>query len=396
MSAAVIHRVRIHRLAIPLRVSVEHAGAKRRVSDPVVVEVELAGGQRGFGETLARPYVTGEDADSVVQSITDRFVPEILNFRPASFPEALEFVESLSTCRNDGTPCLAARAAVELALLDVAMRRFRRGVDDIVQWMGLVGFGQPGSLRTARYSGVLATEDSRAMMRRLRLMYWAGLRQFKIKVGAIGDADRVRTAARYLAAPIAAGRASLRIDANGAWTAAMAKDWLSAMRNVPIDAVEQPLARGEERELIGVKKATGVRFVHDESLLCGDDANRLIELGVADFFNIRISKCGGFLPSLRLGALARKHKVGVQIGCMVGETSILSGAGLRLLQVIPEVQWVEGCFGGLLLCGDVVRKPLRFGFAGKPPHLQEGGWGIDVEDGQLARWAQAEPKCINL
>lgn len=396
MNAAVIHRVRIHRLAIPMRVSVEHAAAKRRVSDPVVVEVEMAGGQRGFGETLARPYVTGEDADSVVQSITDRFVPEILNFRPASFPEALEFVESLSTCRNDGTTILAARAAVELALLDVAMRRFRRGVDDIVQWMGLVGFGRPGSLRTARYSGVLATEDCRAMMRRLRLMYWAGLRQFKIKVGAIGDVDRVRKAARYLAAPIAAGRASLRIDANGAWAAAMATEWLSAMRNVPIDAVEQPLARGEERELIVVRKATGVRFVHDESLLCGDDAKSLIELGVADFFNIRISKCGGFLPSLRLAALARKHKVGVQIGCMVGETSILSGAGLRLLQVIPEVQWVEGCFGGLLLCGDVVRKPLRFGFAGKPPHLQEDGWGINVEDGQLARWAQSEPKCINL
>lgn len=396
MSAAVIHRLRIHRLAIPLRVTVRHATAERVESDPVVVEVELASGLRGFGETLARTYVTQENAESVLTVVERLFVPAILNFHPESFPNALEFIEALPWRDTEEEPVPAARAAIELALLDVSMRYFHRGVDDIVQWMGLPGYGLPGSSKAARYSGVLATNNARTMMRRLRLMYWAGLRHFKIKVGSDGDASRVQMAAKYLSRAVNRRKASLRIDANGAWSLKQAEDWLTAMAGVPIDAVEQPLPRGQEDRLFSLRTATGMRFAHDESLINEMDARRLIERGVADYFNIRISKCGGLLPAIRLAALARKNNVGIQIGCMVGETSILSAAGLRLLQIIPNVRWIEGCFGNLLLQGDVVRKPLRFGFGGRPPALGHEGWGIDVEDRLLSKWAQAEPKTMDL
>ncbi len=394
--AAVVHRFTIHRLAIPLRATVQHAAAERVVSDPVVIEVELTGGLRGFGETLARPYVTGETAESVVKALEHVFLPAILQFHPESFPQALEFIDALPFRDAIGTPLPAARAAVELALLDVAMRCFHRSVSDIVQWMGLPHFGPPGSLRTARYSGVLATDDMNSMMRRLRLMYWGGLRDFKLKVGKHGGSDRVRAAARYLARPLARGSATLRIDANGKWKPGEAAEWLNRMSDVRLSGVEQPLPRGAEQELVGLRDATGAKFIHDESLIGENDARKLIDLGVADCFNIRISKCGGLLYSLRLAALARKQKIRIQLGCMVGETSILSAAGLRFLEVCPEVQWVEGCFGSLLLRGDVVRKPLRFGYGGRPPTLASDGWGIEVDDALLAKWALEPAKILNL
>jgi muconate cycloisomerase len=128
-----------------------------------------------------------------------------------------------------------------------------------------------------------------------------------------------------------------------------------------------------------------------------EDARRLIELGVADVFNIRISKCGGLLPSLRLAALARRENVDIQLGCMVGETSILSAAGLRFLQVCPGVRWAEGCFGSFLLTDDVTTKGLRFGYGGRPPRLSpRSGLGIRVEPARLDRLAADPPSTFNL
>lgn len=396
MNPAIIHRVTVHRLAIPMRVAVRHAAAERVVSDPIVVEVELASGLRGFGETLARPYVTGETCESALKAIERTYVPAILSFHPESFPAALEAIEALPWRDDAGTPVPAARAAVELALLDVSMRHFGRSVDDMVQWMGLLHFGRPGSIHTARYSGVLATDQSTSMMRQLRMMYWFGLRKFKIKVASDGDAERVRMAARYLAGPLRRQRAKLRIDANAAWTFDQAHPWLSAMSNIPVDAVEQPLPRGQEAALVRLRAVTRARFIHDESLISENDALKLIEFGVADGFNIRISKCGGLLASLRLAALARKHGVQIQLGCMVGETSILSAAGVRFLEVCPHVEWVEGCFGSFLLRGDVVRKPLRFGYTGRPPKIASVGWGIEVDDSLLGRLALEPAQTLNL
>lgn len=55
-----VHCLRLYPLAIPLRKPFEHAAKTREVADPIVVEAELGDGTLGHGETLARPYVTGE------------------------------------------------------------------------------------------------------------------------------------------------------------------------------------------------------------------------------------------------------------------------------------------------------------------------------------------------
>jgi muconate cycloisomerase len=81
---------------------------------------------------------------------------------------------------------------------------------------------------------------------------------------------------------------------------------------------------------------------------------------------------------------------------MVGETSVLSAAGLRFLEVCPGVTWAEGCFGSFLLSNDVVRKELRFGYAGRPPRLEAGGLGATVNADGLERHCTGEPVVVNL
>ena len=394
----VVHCIRAYELSIPLRTSVTHAASQRAVSEPIVVSVEMRNGRTGYGETLPRSYVTGESNRSVIDAMETVFVPALLSFHPASFPEALELVEALPWTDSAGRSIAAARTAVELALLDAVLRSYARDWDDVVQWMGLASFGRPGS-GAIRFSGVLAAGDLPATMRQLRLMYWAGLRHFKIKVGFDGDVERVERVARYLRGPLRRGQATLRVDANSAWTSQTAKAWLAATSHLPIAAVEQPLPRGREEDL-GKLRPPDVparRFIHDESLCNVEDAHRLLDLGVADCFSIRISKCGGMLPSLRLAALARRRHVDIQLGCMVGETSILSAAGVRFLQLCPGVRWAEGCFGSFLMGEDVTMKGVRFGYGGRVPTLNvPTGLGIAVEPNRLERLCPEQPRVFNL
>ena len=396
MMPAIVDRVHIHRLHIPLRRRVSHAATSRDTSEPIIVSVELRNGTVGYGETLPRKYVTGEDTETAVATIGRVFVPVLAEFHADRFPDALAAIEALPWTDEHGVPVPAARAAVEMALLDATLRCFDRQMDDVVAWMGLPGFGSPGALSSIRFSGVLAGNDTARTLKRLRWMYWYGLRHFKLKVGTTGDRERLVGVARYLDRAIRRGKASLRVDANGAWSKDEAIEWLGDSADLAIACVEQPLAKGSEADLPILHDLFSFRLMHDESLVTMNDAERLIALGVAGGFNIRLSKCGGMLPSLRIAARARRSEIPIMMGCMVGETSILSSAGLHFLQVCPGVDWAEGCFGSLLLTADVTRRGLRFGIGGRPPRIPKGGISGDVDEARLARLGDTDPVVVKL
>ena len=192
------------------------------------------------------------------------------------------------------------------------------------------------------------------------------------------------------------GAASLRLDANGGWSYEVAADRLRRWSDLPIAGVEQPLPPRQYDELLRLREATGVRLIHDEDLVTMADAERLYSLGVADGFNIRISKCGGLLPALRLAEFARTRGVLIQMGCMVGETSILSAAGLRFLENTPGVRFAEGCFGSFLLTEDVTNRRLRFRYGGRLPRIGPAGLGCTVLPEQLERLCLGRPIVIEL
>ena len=81
----------------------------------------------------------------------------------------------------------------------------------------------------------------------------------------------------------------------------------------------------------------------------------------------------------------------LQVGCQVGESSLLSAAHLTLLQALapltPGVRYAEGCFGRHLLREDPVSPSVQFGFGGRPPRRPAGaGLGVQVDQVMLERW----------
>ena len=63
-----------------------------------------------------------------------------------------------------------------------------------------------------------------------------------------------------------------------------------------------------------------------------------------DVFNIRLSKCGGFLNSLRLAALAQQHGLTLSAWLPSGESGILSAAGRHWAASVAGIRWLEGSY----------------------------------------------------
>ncbi len=393
-----VRGLRVYQLEIPMRFRFEHAAATRNTADPIIVELAAGAPHAhhvGYGETLARAYVTGETHESVLTDIRDLFGPRLTGFRPRGFVEALEFIEALPT-QVSGRIVTAARTAVELALLDLSCRAFRRRPADVAGWLGLPGFGPPGCLATVRYSGIVLGHSPRVLKTLLRLQRLWGLRDFKLKVAVEGWRERLEWAHSVLGGAIARNRATLRVDANAGWSLAEAGEALDTLERFGVCALEQPLSDTDDADLPYLAEQARCDIIADESLLTIDDARRLIERGGTRVLNIRIAKNGGLLPALRMARLALAAGLDVQLGCLVGETGILSAAGVAFLEACPKVRFVEGAFDGYLLRSDVARPRVRFGRGGRMKALRGPGLGVTTNRDALRRFATSPVLALTL
>jgi L-alanine-DL-glutamate epimerase-like enolase superfamily enzyme len=364
----------LYALRIPFVEAFGHSAGERRWSDSVVVRVRDEHGTEGFGEGTPRPYVTGETVETMLDHLAGELWPRVAG-RALSAPDlaGLEAFMPETTLAGAVAPN-ASRAALELALLDCALRRAGRAAATVL----------PPRRPRVTYSGVITAGAPARAVQHARQMRAVGLRHVKLKVGFDDDVARV-TAVRDALGP----DASLRLDANGSWNFSRAVEVLHAVAPLGVAAVEQPLPRGPASELARLRRAAPVPLMADESLVTAADAEALLAAKAVDFFNVRVSKCGGLARSLAMARRAAAAGVAIQVGSQVGETAILSAAGRHLAAALPEVAFVEGSFGTLLLVEDVSVEAVRFGHRGEAPTLTGPGLGIRVVEERVRRRAVA-------
>jgi muconate cycloisomerase len=364
----------IFRTAIPMR-GFEHAAARRDLAEAIVTRVELSDGRCGWGETLPRSYVTGETLDTVAADLESLFWPAVAvaDLSGGEFP-VLSIAAPGQRCIN------AAACAMELALADAML--------DHGGWARLGGGGLSARI-VARATGVLGSSDPRKTARKLRLMRWFGLRDFKLKLGFSPEVDQANLAAvaGQLGRALAAGRCSLRVDINGGWTAADTPAKAERLGQLGVCVVEQPVYCGA-KGLAELARRCPLPLMADESLLSEADARDLLTAGAKVWWNIRLSKNGGLRRSLALARLAADNGVPFVLGCMVGESSILSAAQRRLLQLSPPPRFVEGNYGRFLMGDDLAGRSLRFGYGGRLKPLEGRGLGVEISPAKLARYGR--------
>ncbi len=382
LSAVSIRGLRLYRAAVPLKKVVKHASFERSVSENLVVRVELAGGTVGFGEGVPRSYVTGETVDSAFALLSAHDWSAAIG-RPSDLADLVRRLEALRIPENEADPRgmagNAARSALELAVLDAYGRLFGESVGRVVELVSVEGLERqpPGPVR---YSGAITAESSWGEWKSAVKMRLYGFHQVKIKVGTAGQDDPRRL--RRLRA-VLGRRMDLRIDANEAWPAAELLDRVEPLRRYRPTALEQPVPHAEVNALADLRPRLGIPIMLDESLCGIPDAEAAIARGTADILNVRISKCGGLVNSLRIIGLARRAGLDVQLGCHPGETALLSAAGRHLASRLKGLRYVEGSYDRHILGANLTRQDLTFRYGGRAPAIDGPGLGVEVDPASL-------------
>jgi muconate cycloisomerase len=134
-----------------------------------------------------------------------------------------------------------------------------------------------------------------------------------------------------------------------------------------------------------VRHEVRVPIMLDESLCSPYDAERARERDRCDLFNLRLSKCGGFIPTLRLVEFARRHRFGYQLGCQIGETALLSAAGRHFATSVAGLRSLEGSYDRHLIREPLGTEDLTFRWGGWAPALPGPGLGVTVDAEALKR-----------
>jgi muconate cycloisomerase len=132
----------------------------------------------------------------------------------------------------------------------------------------------------------------------------------------------------------------------------------------------------------------------DESLTSLVDARAAIDGRTCDLFNIRLSKCGGFLNSLRLAATAATAGIGFQLGCHPGESGILSAAGRHWACRVKGIRYLEGSYDRHLLRKLLTNEDITFGYGGRAPRLTDPGLGVTVNETVLEEMTLARQEYL--
>lgn len=347
---------------IPLKRRITHATHARTETENVVVRCQLSDGSVGYGEGVPRDYVTGETAEFSFDLLKRSDLGPQLT--PCSdFEQVVRMAERFKLAATPGDDRMiqgnAARCAVELAVLDAYGRALGEPLTSVTKLLApdLYRFRE-----RVQYSGAV-TKAKGWKARVYPLIHRLyGFADLKLKVGIPGynDVKRTRVVRRWIGRKM-----TMRIDANEAWSPDEVVDRIRELEPFGIASVEQPVKHEDVACLAEVRKQVKTPVMLDESL-CGEvDAERAAAGGWCDLFNIRLSKCGGFIPSLRLAQFAKRHGLGYQLGCQVGETGILSAAGRHFATSVKDIVAAEGSYDRHLVWEALTVEDLTF---------RRGGW----------------------
>ncbi|HET7402984.1 MAG TPA: enolase C-terminal domain-like protein [Usitatibacter sp.] len=337
-------------LEIPYRVAFRPSPSERRTTRSLWVTARDEDDLRGDGEGCPRESVTGESIATALAFLMDH---------RTAWKAQISGIESLREWLGVHRPQVdrnpAAWCAVELALLDLFGKRAGVPVEALL--------GSPRPRGRFRYTAVIGEASDSAFDAQLRSYLQAGFRDIKIRLsGEFGrDAGKVAALERAGVVP-----RLVRADAHNLWREpGRAIDYLRKLE-FAFAAIEEPLALHDFEGMRAVSKALEARVILDESLVkcvdfeaIGADANRWVA-------NIRVSKMGGLLRALECVETARAAGVAVIVGAHVGETSVLTRAGLALGAFARDVLVAqEGALGTHLLERDITEPSLAYGPGGE-------------------------------
>ena len=286
VSPRLTHRVR----ELELRHTFTISRSSEDVTPVSIVEFEHEG-MTGLGEASPSPYYD-ESVETVARAI-DAF--DVSRFDPYRFVHELDAAaEALES--NRGALC-----ALDLAVHDWISRRYG---EPLYRLFGL----DPARIPVSSFTVGIADIDT--MVEKLREASEYPI--IKIKLGTDDDLGVVRALRRE-------SKAVFRVDANCAWTVHETIEKSHELAALGVEFIEQPLPPDELDAMEEVYRRSALPVIADENSIVPCDVPKLA--GRFHGINIKLVKCGGIQPALRMVHVARTLGMEVMYGCMI-ESSV--------------------------------------------------------------------------
>ena len=278
----------------------------------MIVKVTTDDGIVGYGEASPFSPVTGETIDSV-----DAFLKAVKPGLIGTDPFAIERIHAGMDHTFTGNG--AAKCAVDLAMYDIMGKAAGQPV-----WKMIGGYRS--EIENDTTIGIMKPEEMAAQA--VHFVKDCGYRILKVKVGIDPDADiRALRLIREAVGP----DVRLRVDANQGYDVEEAVYALEGFKKAGVDAAEQCLPWWDRAHMAELKrKVSGIRIMLDEAVHDEKDAAALLAGGCADILNIKLMKCGGILPGLKIADVAGAFGATCMVGCMM-ESRLAITAGLSLI-----------------------------------------------------------------
>jgi L-alanine-DL-glutamate epimerase-like enolase superfamily enzyme len=188
---------------------------------------------------------------------------------------------------------------------------------------------------------------------------------YKVKLGTENDIEIIRALRQHT-------QSVLRVDANAAWKAEEALEKIIALKELGVEFIEQPLAKDDWEGMKWLYERSPLPLYADEACVAEADVEKCHHHfhGI----NIKLTKCSGITPALRMISKARELNMGVMVGSM-NESTIGSAA---IAHLMPLVDYVDA--DGPLLLEEDIAKGLTYMDTGDILTSEAPGLGIQFTD----------------
>lgn len=292
------------------------------VTTQSTVIVSISDGKyTGYGEATINPYY-----DSTIEKLESSILlsSDVIETYDGLKPEELwEKLEPL--LRHD----YFALCAIDCAFWDLCAKQNNRTLRSF--WSD-----EKSKIPLTNYT--IGIDSIKNMSKKIVEQPWP---IYKIKLGTNKDVDIIK-ALRLKTDGV------FRIDANCAWSVNETLANAIELKKLGVEFIEQPLKADDWGGMSVLKKQCVLPIIADESCQKLEDVNRC-----AEFFNginIKLMKCGGITPAIKMIKMARDKNLLVMAGCMTESTVGIS----NLAQIAPLLDFIDAD-GAMLLKEDIAR-----------------------------------------
>ncbi len=298
MDKALISKIELHKLSVPLKEPFIISLGPIYSADNVIVVVHTEAGITGWGECSPFMSINGESADTAL--VVAKYFEKIWVGKDAlQIEDRINELDSVIYGNN------SIKSAFDMALYDIAAQLAGQ---PLYQYLG----GSKSKVIETDYT--VSVGDATKMAADALKIKEAGFPVIKVKIGKGGanDVERIRAIREAVGYEI-----PLRVDANQGWGFEEAITTLKALEPFNIQHCEEPLPRWAFMQLPEIRRQSPVRIMSDETCCDHNDVQRLIDLKACDLINIKLGKSGGIFKALKMIRLAEAHHIKIQIGAFL-------------------------------------------------------------------------------